>query len=141
MFNFVLFEALIFYSLSYCFPFHARLLTLWFDYGQWPGVNDIMSEGIKSIQIDNWLQVIPQLIARIDTPRLLVQRLVHQLLVDIGKAHPQVIVDRFNLVHIHSHIVLKVISIMRISFFFNFLFLFLKCKMILLKIITEILNT
>ena len=67
-----------------------RLLTLWFDYGQWPGVNDIMGEGIKSIQIDNWLQVIPQLIARIDTPRLLVQRLVHQLLVDIGKAHPQV---------------------------------------------------
>ncbi|GFS18339.1 serine/threonine-protein kinase mTOR [Elysia marginata] len=69
-----------------------RLLTLWFDYGQWPGVNDIMSEGIKSIQIDNWLQVIPQLIARIDTPRLLVQRLVHQLLVDIGKAHPQALI-------------------------------------------------
>ena len=36
------------------------------------------------------LQVIPQLIARIDTPRSLVGRLVHQLLVDIGKAHPQV---------------------------------------------------
>lgn len=36
------------------------------------------------------LKVIPQLIARIDTPRSLVGRLVHQLLVDIGKAHPQV---------------------------------------------------
>ena len=69
---------------------NLRLLTLWFDYGHWPGVTDIMTEGIQSIQIENWLQVIPQLIARIDTPRLLVQRLVHQLLVDIGKAHPQV---------------------------------------------------
>ncbi|KAK7093536.1 serine/threonine-protein kinase mTOR-like isoform X2 [Littorina saxatilis] len=69
-----------------------RLLTLWFDYGQWPDVYEALTEGIKSIQIDNWLQVIPQLIARIDTPRSLVGRLVHQLLVDIGKAHPQALI-------------------------------------------------
>ncbi|BFZ23557.1 hypothetical protein BsWGS_26596 [Bradybaena similaris] len=69
-----------------------RLLTLWFDYGQWPEVYEIMGEGIKSIQIDNWLQVIPQLIARIDTTRSLVQRLVHQLLIEIGKAHPQALI-------------------------------------------------
>ena len=36
------------------------------------------------------VQVIPQLIARIDTPRQLVGRLIHQLLTDIGKHHPQV---------------------------------------------------
>jgi hypothetical protein len=35
------------------------------------------------------LQVIPQLIARIDTPRPLVSRLIHQLLTDVGKHHPQ----------------------------------------------------
>lgn len=35
-------------------------------------------------------QVIPQLIARIDTPRPLVGRLIHQLLTDIGRYHPQV---------------------------------------------------
>ncbi|KAK7494179.1 hypothetical protein BaRGS_00014652, partial [Batillaria attramentaria] len=69
-----------------------RLLTLWFDYGQSPDVYEALTEGIKSIQIDNWLQVIPQLIARIDTPRSLVGRLVHQLLVDIGKAHPQALI-------------------------------------------------
>ena len=34
-----------------------RLLTLWFDYGQWPDVYEALTEGIKSIQIDNWLQV------------------------------------------------------------------------------------
>ena len=34
-----------------------RLLTLWFDYGQWPEVYDALVDGIKTIQIDNWLQV------------------------------------------------------------------------------------
>lgn len=36
--------------------------------------------------------MIPQLIARIDTPRSLVGRLIHQLLVDIGQHHPQALV-------------------------------------------------
>ena len=47
---------------------------------------------IFSLEIDNWLQVIPQLIARIDTPRPLVSRLIHQLLADLGKHHPQALV-------------------------------------------------
>ena len=34
-----------------------RLLTLWFDYGQWQEVYEALNEGIKNIQIDNWLQV------------------------------------------------------------------------------------
>ena len=35
-------------------------------------------------------QVIPQLIARIDHPRRLVAKLIHDLLTDVGKQHPQV---------------------------------------------------
>ncbi|XP_015759867.1 PREDICTED: serine/threonine-protein kinase mTOR-like [Acropora digitifera] len=69
-----------------------RLLTLWFDYGHWPEVYEALVDGIKTIQIDTWLQVIPQLIARIDTPRQLVGRLIHQLLTDIGKHHPQALI-------------------------------------------------
>ncbi|XP_012282445.1 serine/threonine-protein kinase mTOR isoform X2 [Orussus abietinus] len=69
-----------------------RLLTLWFDYGQWPEVYDAIVEGIGLIEINTWLQVIPQLIARIDTPRALVGRCIHHLLIDIGKAHPQALV-------------------------------------------------
>jgi phosphatidylinositol kinase/protein kinase (PI-3 family) len=34
-----------------------RLLTLWFDYGQVQDVYDALVEGIKTIHIDNWLQV------------------------------------------------------------------------------------
>ncbi|CAH1772250.1 unnamed protein product [Owenia fusiformis] len=69
-----------------------RLLTLWFDYGQWPEAYEALVEGLKTIHIDNWLQVIPQLIARIDTPRQLVGRLIQQLLIDIGKTHPQALI-------------------------------------------------
>ncbi|XP_075183475.1 serine/threonine-protein kinase mTOR [Anomaloglossus baeobatrachus] len=69
-----------------------RVLTLWFDYGHWADVNEALVEGIKTIQIDTWLQVIPQLIARIDTPRPLVGRLIHQLLTDIGRYHPQALI-------------------------------------------------
>lgn len=69
-----------------------RLLTLWFEYGQWPEVYDAIVEGIRMIEINTWLQVIPQLIARIDTPRALVGRCIHHLLIDIGKSHPQALV-------------------------------------------------
>ncbi|CAG7725809.1 unnamed protein product [Allacma fusca] len=69
-----------------------RLLTLWFDFGQWHEVYDALVEGIRTIHVDNWLQVIPQLIARIDTPRHLVGKLIHQLLTDIGKHHPQALI-------------------------------------------------
>ena len=67
-----------------------RLLTLWFDYGHYPDVHDSVTEGLKTIDIDTWLQVIPQLIARIDHPRRLVAKLIHDLLTDVGKQHPQV---------------------------------------------------
>ena len=36
-----------------------RLLTLWFDYGQWPEVYDAIVEGIRTVDIDTWLQVRP----------------------------------------------------------------------------------
>lgn len=69
-----------------------RLLTLWFDYGQYPEIFDALERGMKVIEINTWLQVIPQLIARIDTHRSLVGQLIHQLLIDIGKTHPQALV-------------------------------------------------
>ncbi|RWS29930.1 hypothetical protein B4U80_02742 [Leptotrombidium deliense] len=69
-----------------------RLLTLWFDEGQHPEVYDAITEGLKTVPVETWLQVIPQLIARLDTPRQLVGRLIHQLLIDIGKQHPQALI-------------------------------------------------
>ncbi|KAG0095495.1 phosphatidylinositol kinase- protein kinase tor1 [Podila epicladia] len=69
-----------------------RLLTLWFKYGHRSDVSTILAKGFGAVSIDTWLQVIPQLIARIHAPSQNVHRLIHQLLADLGKAHPQALV-------------------------------------------------
>lgn len=66
-----------------------RLLTLWFRYGSQPEVNAAVGDGFYTVPVDNWLQVIPQLIARIHVPSPQVRRLVHHVLTDIGRQHPQ----------------------------------------------------
>ncbi|KAG0064947.1 phosphatidylinositol kinase- protein kinase tor1 [Linnemannia elongata] len=69
-----------------------RLLTLWFKFGHRADVSAALSDGFSSVSIDTWLQVIPQLIARIHAPSPNVHRLIHQLLADVGKEHPQALV-------------------------------------------------
>merc|ERR1719411_941366 len=69
-----------------------RLLTLMFDYGQHNDMYEALNEGLRTIDINTWLQVIPQLIARIDTHRPKVSRLIQQLLTDVGKHHPQALI-------------------------------------------------
>ncbi|KAF9582493.1 phosphatidylinositol kinase- protein kinase tor1, partial [Lunasporangiospora selenospora] len=69
-----------------------RLLTLWFKFGHRSDVSVALGKGFSTVRIDTWLQVIPQIIARIHAPSQNVHRLIHQLLTDIGKAHPQALV-------------------------------------------------
>lgn len=69
-----------------------RLLTLWFTHGGAADVNAAVTEGFGNISVDTWLEVIPQLIARISQPNRRVQQSVHNLLADIGRAHPQALV-------------------------------------------------
>ncbi|KAG0181763.1 phosphatidylinositol kinase- protein kinase tor1 [Apophysomyces sp. BC1034] len=69
-----------------------RLLTLWFKYAYHPEVSDAIKDGFGTISIDVWLQVIPQLIARIHAPNASVRTLIHHLLADIGREHPQALV-------------------------------------------------
>eukprot|EP01156_Anaeramoeba_ignava_P023638 Anaeramoba_ignava/c21679_g1_i1.p1 GENE.c21679_g1_i1~~c21679_g1_i1.p1 ORF type:complete len:2020 (+),score=411.29 c21679_g1_i1:2184-8243(+) len=69
-----------------------RILTLWFRHGSLKEVNAAMRTGFDTVSIDIWLQVIPQIIARITTPSDLVKNLIRHLLNEIGKAHPQALV-------------------------------------------------
>ena len=69
-----------------------RLLTLWFSHGGLAEVNRTISDGTKSVPIDTWLEVIPQLLARINQPNPTVRQSIHQLLTEVGKAHPQALV-------------------------------------------------
>jgi phosphatidylinositol kinase/protein kinase (PI-3 family) len=69
-----------------------RVLTLWFDYGDLADVAEVMKEGFEQINIDIWLYVIPQLIARIHTPVARIQSLLHRLLCHVGRRHPQALI-------------------------------------------------
>ncbi|KAI4162793.1 MAG: hypothetical protein LQ342_003510 [Letrouitia transgressa] len=69
-----------------------RLLTLWFAHGGDSEVNSTVAEGFAMVSIDTWLEVIPQLIARINQPNARVRNSVHRLLAEVGKAHPQALV-------------------------------------------------
>ncbi len=55
-------------------------------------VNAAVTEGFARVSVDTWLEVIPQLIARITQPNKRVQQSIHNLLADIGRAHPQALV-------------------------------------------------
>ena len=69
-----------------------RLLTLWFAHGGNHEVNAAVTEGFAAVKVDTWLEVIPQLIARINQPNARVRQSIHNLLADVGRAHPQALV-------------------------------------------------
>ena len=69
-----------------------RLLTLWFAHGGNHDVNAAVLEGFNDVSVDTWLEVIPQLIARINQPNPRVRGTIHRLLSEVGKAHPQALV-------------------------------------------------
>jgi FKBP12-rapamycin complex-associated protein len=69
-----------------------RLLTLWFGHGANVDVDHAVTEGFDQVSIDTWLEVIPQLIARISQPNRRVQQSIHGLLAEVGRVHPQALV-------------------------------------------------
>ncbi|KAJ2732025.1 phosphatidylinositol kinase- protein kinase tor1 [Coemansia sp. BCRC 34962] len=68
-----------------------RLLTVWFNYSQHDSVVQAVVEGIKFTPLQMWLQVIPQILARIHIKSEGTSRLIKQLLAELGKFHPHAI--------------------------------------------------
>ena len=69
-----------------------RVLQLWFEWGHRREVEQALLAGMNTISIDTWLAVIPQLIARIHTSSQPIRNLLTELLIRIGKGHPQALV-------------------------------------------------
>lgn len=69
-----------------------RLLSILFDQGQEKEVAHAFNDGLKKVPIETWLQVIPQLIARIDIPKVPVCKIIQQLLIVVSKCHPQALI-------------------------------------------------
>ena len=69
-----------------------RLLTLWFKYGGNDKVTSTISAGLQRVSIDTWLQVLPQLIARIQIDDPLVRDSIHEILLQVGRQHTQAVI-------------------------------------------------
>ena len=69
-----------------------RLLTLWFRYGGDARVDAALSDGFALVHVDTWLLVIPQIIARINAPQPRVRKAVQNLLLTVGRLHPQALI-------------------------------------------------
>ncbi|KAJ6525906.1 phosphatidylinositol 3-kinase [Mycena vulgaris] len=69
-----------------------RLLTLWFKYGSHDEISQVIASGFSMVKIDTWLPVIPQIIARIQTPHANIRRNLNHLLADVGKSHPHALI-------------------------------------------------
>lgn len=73
-------------SPSYWLQDALKILTLWFQYGPSdPAINAVIADGLPSVSLKVWLQVVPQLIARIACPAPHVRRLVHRMLSDLAR--------------------------------------------------------
>ncbi|KAF2294310.1 hypothetical protein GH714_009143 [Hevea brasiliensis] len=66
-----------------------RLLTLWFNHGATAEVQMALQNGFAHVNINTWLVVLPQIIARIHSNNHAVRELIQSLLVRIGQSHPQ----------------------------------------------------
>lgn len=85
-----------------------RLLTLWFKFGAHDDVSHAMATGFTTVEVDTWLEVVPQvrpryvnfsqtlitlqIIARIQTPSVSIRRNINSLLTDVGRNHPQALI-------------------------------------------------
>ncbi|ETV93394.1 hypothetical protein, variant 2 [Aphanomyces invadans] len=69
-----------------------RVLTLWFAHGHKTAVYGALKAGFQSVNIETWLIVIPQLIARIHSPHERIQKQLSNLLCAIGAQHPHALI-------------------------------------------------
>ncbi|VDK68536.1 unnamed protein product [Litomosoides sigmodontis] len=68
-----------------------RFLTLWFKHGDQAEVFETIQESLKLLPVEMWLEVIPQLMARLDSKQNVAQ-LIKQVVIDLSKVHPQSLV-------------------------------------------------
>ena len=68
------------------------ILSLWFRYCKYQQVYNTLDSGLATVHLDNWLGVLPQLIARIDHHEPKAKKILHSMLVSLGTKHAQALV-------------------------------------------------
>jgi serine/threonine-protein kinase mTOR len=68
-----------------------RLLTLWFAFGETENVYEALEKGFGDVQVLVWLEVIPQIMARVHMQGR-IHALILKLLRQVGDDHPQALI-------------------------------------------------
>ena len=76
-----------------------RLLDLWFRTGSLSTMPSVIQKSFSSIDIDSFLLVIPQLLARIDIRDKIINTAMHELLLKIGNTHPRALIYPLIVMH------------------------------------------
>ncbi|KAL4492653.1 hypothetical protein ABPG73_010202 [Tetrahymena malaccensis] len=76
----------------YLFQDCLRLLQIIFDYGDFEEVAQLFLEDFKNIDSRAWIEVVPQIIARISDSKSGVQKILHELLIHISNHHSQALI-------------------------------------------------
>ncbi len=66
-----------------------NLLSCLFKYGELQDVATTINDGLDSIEMEAWLGVLPQLLARIHIKSEAIRSVLHSLLIRLGTKHPQ----------------------------------------------------
>eukprot|EP01060_Flectonema_neradi_P016029 TRINITY_DN2262_c0_g1_i4.p1 TRINITY_DN2262_c0_g1~~TRINITY_DN2262_c0_g1_i4.p1 ORF type:complete len:1570 (+),score=316.21 TRINITY_DN2262_c0_g1_i4:4060-8769(+) len=84
-------------SISLCRPQELavqdilRLLRVWFNFGADEQIAEVIAHEVQQVNVDMWLQVIPQIIARIDSSDPAIRKNINSLLCRATRAHPQAV--------------------------------------------------
>ena len=66
-----------------------RLIDIWFQVGKNSDSNELIKKSFSEINIESWLLVIPQLLARLGTNNETLRNSLLEILKKIGKSHPR----------------------------------------------------
>lgn len=69
-----------------------RIIDIWFIMGGNDMINDLIQSCINEIDVESWITVIPQLLARVNILDEIIRKSLCMLLKKIAKVHPQVII-------------------------------------------------
>ena len=75
-----------------------RLLKIWFNYGDQPEIEAIISSGFETISLEVWMNVLPQILARINIENQSTKKQLFNLLEKMGKEHHQALIYQISVV-------------------------------------------
>ncbi|VDL54007.1 unnamed protein product [Hymenolepis diminuta] len=70
-----------------------RLINQLFQFGHFAEIQSVVRDGLTKIRLQNWLPVLQQLLARIDTPYEHVASIIVDLIIGVSRQYPQAVVN------------------------------------------------